>query len=74
LIHAFDDSYRELFISSIISLNVKGVCEPVGSPLCAEKNSWLMDCMPGKFNCPAINAPGKTIADFDIELTYPEAN
>ena len=69
---AFYDSGRQLFVLSIVVVNVKGVCEPVGSPRCAEKNSWLMDCMPGKFNCSAINAPGKTIADIHLELTYTE--
>lgn len=53
---------------AIVFLNVEGVCEPIGSHLCSEKNSWLMDCSPEKLNCPAINASGKTIAEIQDEL------
>jgi dopamine beta-monooxygenase len=44
--------------SDNITITHPGVCEPLDSPVCAVKNTWLTNCRPRKLNCPAINEPG----------------
>jgi len=49
------------------NLSHPGVCEPVDSPLCAVSNSWMMNCIPRKLDCPAKDAPGVR----DYALRFP---